>query len=257
MLDLESQEGRKMTAELEELKERLAVACRVLGRLDLTKAATGHASVRFHDTGTFLIRGRGPDEVGVRYTTSEEIMQVDMAGKPVEGTRAGLRAPLEIFIHSEIYRARTDVQSVVHMHPPHVVAATTCGYRLTPIYGAYDPRSAQLAIDGIPVFERSVLIDSTVLGQEVAAALGNAYACLMRGHGVTTAATNIEDAALTMIYINELATMHYNAKVFGEPREIANSDKEKIAAIERGPETSVPSARSLALWRYYRRVTDA
>ena len=100
-----------------------------------------------------------------------------------------------------------------------------------------------------------VIIDDCLIHSEVA--ITPDTPCLMRGHGVTTAATNIEDAALTMIYINELATMHYNAKVFGEPREIANSDKEKIAAIERGPETSVPSARSLALWRYYRRVTDA
>jgi ribulose-5-phosphate 4-epimerase/fuculose-1-phosphate aldolase len=240
----------------DELKERLAVACRVLGRLDLTKAATGHASVRIDESDTFLIRARGPNESGVRYTTSDEIMQVDMAGKAV-GDNAGLKPPLEVFIHSEIYRARADVQSVIHMHPPHVVAATTCGYRLTPIYGAYDPRSAQLAIGGIPTFERSILIDSAALGSEVAATLGDRPLCLMRGHGVTTAAAHIEDAALLMIYVNELAQMHYHARVFGEPQDISAADQEKIASIEPGAATSTLSARSVALWRYYRSLTGA
>jgi ribulose-5-phosphate 4-epimerase/fuculose-1-phosphate aldolase len=246
-----------MSAAMEELKERLAVACRVLGRLDLTKAATGHASVRIVETDTFLIRARGPKESGVRYTTSDEILQVDMAGKAFGANEAGLKPPLEVFIHSEIYRARADVQSVIHMHPPHVVAATVCGYQLTPIYGAYDPRSAQLAIDGIPVFESSVLIDSAALGGDVAATLGDRPLCLMRGHGVTTAAAHVEDAALLMIYVNELATMHHNARVFGEPQEISASDQAKISAIEPGAISSNLSARSIALWRYYRSLTGA
>ena len=49
--------------ELTELSERVAQACRVLGRLDLTEAATGHVSARIPGTDRIVIRARGPDEL--------------------------------------------------------------------------------------------------------------------------------------------------------------------------------------------------
>ncbi len=51
-------------ADLEDLKERVAESCRVLGSLDLTKAATGHVSTRVPGTDRVLIRARGPDADG-------------------------------------------------------------------------------------------------------------------------------------------------------------------------------------------------
>lgn len=244
---------------MKDQRERLACACRVLGRLDLTKAATGHASVRVKGHDTMLIRARGPQETGVRYTGTEQIVEVDFDGQIAQYGADGLKAPLEVFIHAELYRARPDVKAVVHMHPPLVVASTCCDEPLQPIYGAYDPRSAQLAITGIPLYDRSVLIDGPELGREFSAAMGDAPACLMRGHGVTTVGPNVEEAALTMILVNELATMNYHARIMGNPRPISDEDKIAIAAIEKGdaPADGSLSPRSQALWRYYRTLTEA
>ena len=80
---------------------------------------------------------------------------------------AGLRGPSEIFIHTEIYRARPEVNAVLHMHPPTVVLFTIVGKPLLPIYGAYDPHSLGLVLEEIPLFDRSVLINTRELGEEL------------------------------------------------------------------------------------------
>ena len=86
------------------LAERVAIACRVLARLELTKAATGHVSARVPGRDTMLIRARGPEEKGVRYTSHEEVIEVDFDGKVIGESADGLLPPQEVFIHTEIYK---------------------------------------------------------------------------------------------------------------------------------------------------------
>jgi len=242
------------------LEDRVAQACRVLGRLELTRAATGHVSARIPGKDRMLIRARGPAEIGVRYTTREEVIEVDFAGQVVDPDDRGLAAPQEVFIHTELYKARPDVHAVIHMHPPTVVLFSICSLPLLPIYGAYDPSSARLAIDGIPMFERSILINSPELGSRLATTMGGAKVCTMHGHGVTTAGASIEHAALYLIQLNELARMNYQARMLGELKPISEEDQE--AMRQRTRETpraggTPPTGNEAALWRYYTRLTDA
>ena len=44
------------------LRERVATACRIVGKLELTRSMNGHASVRVPGTDSILIRARGPGE---------------------------------------------------------------------------------------------------------------------------------------------------------------------------------------------------
>jgi ribulose-5-phosphate 4-epimerase/fuculose-1-phosphate aldolase len=118
----------------------------------------------------------------------------------------------------------------------------------------------QLLLDGIPTYERSILIDSPKLGQAVAGVMGDARVCMMRGHGITTAAPSIEEAALAAIHINELATMNYQAYLLGQPRPISPEDQETFRPLERAPvskDGAPPVGRPGALWRYYCALTGA
>jgi ribulose-5-phosphate 4-epimerase/fuculose-1-phosphate aldolase len=227
-------------------RERVAKACRILGKLDLTKAATGHVSQRAAD-GRILIRARGPDELGVRYTTANEVIAVDLDGKKLDGPD-GLVAPQEVFIHTALYRARPEVNAVIHVHPPKVVIFTITNTKLRPIFGAYDPSALSLVLDGIPVYGRSITITDNQLGGEFASAMGEKRVCLMRGHGITTAGATVEEATVTAIKINELAEMHYHAYVLGEPEEISAED---IAHFKAKVFKKGPSAHLGATWRYY------
>lgn len=49
----------------------------------------------------------------------EDICMLDMTGKQIAGTK---KRSSEALLHLEIYKARADVKSVVHCHPPHATA---------------------------------------------------------------------------------------------------------------------------------------
>lgn len=242
--------------EIDELRAGVAQACRVLGRLDITQAATGHVSARIPGTDRVLVRARGPNELGVRYTTETQIIEVDLDGRLVAADEPGLAVPIEVFIHTAVYRARPEVGAVTHVHPETVVLFTICDKPLLPLFGAYDPASMQLALDGIPTFDRSLLIANPQLGSELAATMGRANVCLMRGHGITTAGTTVEEAALAAIRLNTLATVNYRAALLGTPRPIAPEEQEAFRALARDA-SSVGPARGRALWRYYVALTGS
>lgn len=239
-----------------DLRARVAAACRVLARLELTNGAQGHVSARVPGTERVLIRARGPNELGVRYTTPSQVIEVDFDGKLVKAEEEGLAVPIEVFIHTAVYRARPEIGSVIHIHPATIVLFTICDKPLLPLIGAFDPPALQLALDGIPTYDRSILIKTPERGAEVAAAMGNASVCLMRGHGITTAGGTVEEAALAAIRLNDLAKMNQAAYLLGNPRPISPEDQEEFRDLERGNDTPGP-ARARALWRYYLALTES
>jgi L-fuculose-phosphate aldolase len=243
-----------------DLRARVAKACRVLGKMELSRALRGHISARVPGTERVFVRARGPAESGVRYTTEDEVVEVDLEGRPAAGVPEGLRLPSELYIHTEILRARPEVNAVVHMHPPTVVLFTITGTPLLPIYGGYDPYGLSIALENPPVFEKSVLINTPELGRELTATIGNARACLMRGHGITTVGESVEEACVTALALNELATLNHEAHVLGVPRAISDADIEglrpamkRLAA--RGSRPGEPGDSIATEWRYYCRVT--
>lgn len=241
---------------IEELRSRVAQACRVLARLELTNGAMGHVSARVPGAERALIRARGAGETGVRYTTEQQVIEVDFDGKLVNADDATLAVPIEVFIHTAVYRARPEVNAVIHIHPAAVVLFTVVDKPLLPIYGAFDPPSLQLVLDGIPTYDKSVLISDAALGAELATTMGRADVCMMRGHGITTAGETIEIAALNAIRLCDLAAMNERAYNLGTPRPISLDDQEKFRDLERGNDTPGP-ARARALWRYYVAVTES
>ena len=242
-------------ADIQELKELVAESCRILGNLNLTKEATGHVSARVEGTDKVLIRARGPEEEGVRFTTSHEVITVDLDGNKVEGDD-GLTRPQEVFIHTWIYKTRPDVQSVVHIHPPTVVLFTICNKPILPLYGAYDPSGLRIYMDGIANYRRSILISNDERGKEFSQAIGDKRVCLMRGHGITSVGTSVQDATITAIKLNQLAEMNYQASLLGDPEPIPEEDIKAFANI--GNMTTEGGRRTTghmtSAWRYYSRL---
>src|SRR5258705_4906425 len=98
-----------------QLVEDLVAANRILadqGVLD----GYGHVSARHdRDPARFLMsRSLAPELV-----TAADVLEYDLDSEPVDAR--GRPSYLERYIHGEIYRARPDVQAVVHSHSPSVV----------------------------------------------------------------------------------------------------------------------------------------
>jgi L-fuculose-phosphate aldolase len=111
------------------LKGLLADAGRVLAHEGQGDYVAGHVSLRIPDQpDRFLMKPAG---IGLEEMTDDNIITVDIDGKKVAGN-AGRHN--EVFIHSEVLRARPDVQAVVHTHAEYAVVfvcQTASPYRTT------------------------------------------------------------------------------------------------------------------------------
>ncbi|GAC1318280.1 MAG: hypothetical protein NVSMB2_12920 [Chloroflexota bacterium] len=232
--------------------ELVARACRILGTLNITHGAFGHVSYRLGDSETMLIKGKGPGEVGLRYTQPRDILTVDFNAQKVAGVD-DLQPPSESYIHLWLYRMRPEITSIIHVHPEHAVLLTICGKQVLPLYGAYGP-GARLALENPRVYPRSMTIHDDHLGEEFARFLGASNVALMRGHGVTVVGTGVEDATVRTMALNELVTMNYKAYLLGAPQAISDEDQQEFnrpldPSRKRG--SSGGDAGMRALWNYY------
>src|SRR5256885_10226622 len=108
------------------VKQQLVDAIRMLERAGYIDH-NGHCSAR-RDADSFYINS-GASVRGA--LTVDDIVTVDLAGNLVDGTA---RPPLEYHIHSEIYRARPDVNAVMHTHPQWSTFLTMTGVKYQPVY---------------------------------------------------------------------------------------------------------------------------
>jgi L-fuculose-phosphate aldolase len=96
----------------QQLREQVAWACRILARQGHADFTLGHVSARKSD-GTILMKRNG---LGLDEITPADILTIDLDGRLVAGQG---KVHLEYVIHTEVYKARPDVGSVVHTHPPY------------------------------------------------------------------------------------------------------------------------------------------
>lgn len=216
----------------------------------LVENILGHISLRI-EGGRALVRCRGPQESGLRFTTPDDVRLVDLAsGEVLDNTAGHYATPSELPIHTSVLAAHPDVGCVVHAHPPDVVAASLAGFALEPIFGAYDIPAAHLAAASIPVHPRSVLIRSDDLAAEMVTSFGNASALVLKGHGVVTTGADVAEAVLRALQIDTLARMHLRVRAAGAiPEAIPDADLAEL------PDLGGAFNRE-TLWRHHLAVLE-
>ncbi len=174
-----------------------------LGQGDMTR---GHVSLRVPGRpDLFLMK---PHSVGLDEITEDNMLTIDLDGAVVSGNG---RRHSEVFIHSEVLRARPDLGGVIHSHPAHAVALSQTGRALRPL-----SQGGVLFADALPVFTATIdLIRTPEMGRAVAAALGPHHALLMRGHGVTVAGATLEQATVLAVMLEEAARIQLMADAAG------------------------------------------
>jgi ribulose-5-phosphate 4-epimerase/fuculose-1-phosphate aldolase len=209
------------------LVDKLVLANRILYRQGVVDGF-GHVSAR-HDQspGHFLLaRNMAPGLV-----RRDDIVTFDLDGTALDA--AGRRVYLERFIHGEIYRARPDVQAVVHSHSPSVIPFGVTGMPLQPVFhmsGFLAEGSALFEIRDV-AGDTDMLISDRELGVALAAALGSRSAVLMRGHGSTVVGTSLEQAVYRAFYAEVNAKLQMQARQLGEVTYLNAKEAAKAAAI--------------------------
>lgn len=212
--------------DLAEERVLLANACRVLAQRGLVDDILGHVSMRLPD-GSILIRVRGPQEQGLRFTTVDDIRIVRADGG--HDLPEGYSAPNELPLHLAVYAQDPDAGAVVHAHPPQVVVATLAGIQLRPVIGAFDIPATRMARAGIPVLPSAALIRTQARGEAMMAAMGDAPALLLHGHGLVTRGASVPEAVLRALSVTRLAEVSVRAHGAGAPpRLIEDGDWEDL-----------------------------
>jgi 3,4-dihydroxyphthalate decarboxylase len=225
----------------------------MLGMLGLVKEITGHVSVRVPGEEAMLLRCRGDRETGVQFTTPEEVRRVGLRGEDGDLEGGAFAVPLELPIHGKMLMARPDINCVVHAHPPSLLLCGLAGIELRPIFGAYDPQAMNLALDGIAVFPRSILVNSFAVADELEEAMRGSDVCLMRGHGITVLGRTVEEATIRAIKLESLAQVTWQLAASGRTvPDISTADREAFAARERAGGTLARGEEWL--WRHYSRL---
>lgn len=238
---------------IDDLRAVVATACRILGRTGVAREITGHVSARIPDRpGEFLLRCRTDDEAGLEATEPAAIRIVDLETGAIDDPSAA-ELPVELPIHRAILRARPDVAAVVHTHPKYCVLCGLADVPLRPIYGAYDHHATLLVDEGVPVYDRSVLIRDDTTAGELVAALGASSACLMRGHGITVVGATVEQATLRAVRLEHLAEMTWELHRSGVTVELPAEELAAFAAARAQP--VLPRGERWA-WNYYARLAE-
>ena len=215
-----------------EARELVATACRILGRRGLVDGVLGHVSLRAGPD-RLLVRCRGPRELGVARTQPEDVRLVDLDGNHLEDS-TGWAVPKELPIHTRLLAARPDVASVVHAHPPAVLRCGLAGIAARAVFGAYNIPAMHLALEGVPVYGRPVLISRNELADEMVAAMGSHRACILRGHGITVAGETVEQATLTALDLEQLCAVALDLARLGvSPPEVAPEDQAELPDLGR------------------------
>jgi len=188
------------TNSIEDISERIARAGRELHEHRLVKGNSGNISAKIPGTDTFLIK---PSGARMKFLKPKELVLVDLQGNRIRGE---LNISVETPIHAAIYRARKDVQAVVHTYAP---TATAFGIAKTEIL-PLQVEVFMLLPNGVPVvpFEAP---GSKALAAAVQKKIKNYDAIILENHGIVTVGSTIEDACNLTEMVEEAAKVQFLA----------------------------------------------
>ena len=190
-------------SEIEQHKQRIVQCIRMLERSGIMDY-NGHASVRLDD-GRMLINIGSCQRSQV---TQRDIVTIGLDGNVIEGQG---KPPLEFHLHAGIYKARSDVDAVIHCHPNWSTILTTAGAEYLPVYAQGS------LVYPLPILDSPDSINNVDMAKRLTDLLGDRPAALMKAHGAVTTGKSIVDAFVLLNYLEDNAQRQYMAQQIGTP----------------------------------------
>jgi L-fuculose-phosphate aldolase len=198
------------------LRQSVIDGCRLMNARGLNQSTSGNISVRVE--GGMLITPSG-----VPYDAMKPEMLVML---PLEGTPAkGLNPSSEWRFHQRLMATRTDMNAVVHAHPPYcsVLAVQrreipACHYMIAAFGG-----------EKVPLAGYS-LFGSEALAAEVARTMTSYHGCLMANHGATVVGETLDKALWRLEELETIARTYYLSDPAGKPVILSSAEVAEAAA---------------------------
>ena len=221
----------------------LAAASRILAHQGVVDGF-GHVSMRHpHAADRFLMAKSTPPAL----VLPEDIIEYDLDSQPCNAL--GRNSFLERFIHSEIYRARPDVMSVVHSHSPSVVPFGLVRVKMQAMF-----HNAAFLAQEPPIFdiaqkfgETDMLVGNIEKGEALADVMGQKDIVMMRAHGSVACGPSLQTAVFRAVYTEVNARIQHMTTALsqGQPISFLSPEEGRLAdKVNQGA-----GLRAWHLWR--------
>ncbi len=225
---------------LADVLHQLIVTTRILANENVLDAF-GHVSVRHpNDPNRYFIpRHRAPELAEI-----SDLIEMNLDSEPVRPTPFRLYS--ERVIHGEIYKARPDVNAVVHHHAHAVLPYAISGRQMVPVFHLGS------VIGHVPFWDQrdefgdtNMLVVKPEEGASLARALGPNWMVLMRRHGATVAGTDLRQLAFRTVFGCHNAMLQSQAMVHGHVDQLSPGEQELTEAGQLRP---MPIERAWDYW---------
>lgn len=191
----------------QEIKQNLVYAYKIFAHLGMDDHTYTHLSARSSDKDYFYIY-----PFGLRFeeVTEDTLLKVTMDGKVIEGEEYQYNKTGYV-MHSAIYRAREDINTIFHIHTPYITAISALECGLMPIsqwslhfynkisYHDYD----------------SLLLDFNDIDR-LTSDLGDNYVMLLRNHGAVICGKTTQEAFFYSYHLEMSCKTQYIAQGTGQ-----------------------------------------
>ena len=190
---------------LDEARHDIVRYCLKMLQTGLTSGTGGNISVFNRRSGKIALT---PSGVEYDRMKEEDIVISDLDGNIVEGK---LEPTSEKDLHLALYRSRSDVNAVVHVHSEYATTLASLGWEIPPF-------SYLVAVCGRKVpFVPYAPFGSVELAKTVSACMSEYQAVLMGNHGLVSVGKNLRCAYRTAETVEYLAGVYWRARCAGDP----------------------------------------
>lgn len=208
-----------MIEPLDALKDKMVMVAKVLQHQGVIDGY-GHITARLPDHRILSTPHMPPGKVAVR-----DLIILDADGNKLDGFGDPNG---ETAMHTSIYKARPDVDCILHYHADELIAVAATGQQIKVIANC-----GVAFYRGTPIYDSPVLIRNHSLGDKVAAALGDKVAVLLRGHGGTVVAQSLDQLLRLGLDLVRSAKLQIMAAPLGAVKVHTIEECEAMARNER------------------------
>jgi len=189
-----------------DLRQKIVETFRTLVEKEFTYDSSGNVSVRIPEKNLFLITPSGRKDA----LKPEDILIIDSDGNVVEGER---KPSIETPTHLAIYKKRSDINAIIHVHAIYASVFAVTGVEIPPIL------EEMILFTGGEVKVAKYASAGTVeLAKNVVDALGDRKAVLLANHGIITCGRDLDDALNVLICVERTAKIYILSQIIGKPK---------------------------------------
>ena len=191
---------------------------KLCGEKNYTPGYSGNISARYKDG--MLITTSGSSN---GFLSEKEIVYTNFEGKSLED---GKKPSSEKFLHIEIYKKRSDINYIIHVHAPYLSSFASAGKDLmAPIMA-----ENVFYFGGIPLADYA-LPSTMELVENTVKYFDKFDAVLMANHGFVVASKTIEDAYMKLELAESYAQVVLNTYLLGGAKYLTQNQAEEILAL--------------------------